>query len=556
MFTLQDTPLHADALKQALGDPRAGACVTFEGWVRNHNEGQVVTALEYEAYPELAISEGQAIVAEALRRFAITSAVCVHRTGRLAIGELAVWVGVSAPHRQAAYDASRFIIDAIKHRVPIWKKEFYANGDSGWVNCPACAQAPEVMAPLPNAHQHDHGVCGASGGKWSHYYDRQVCLPEVGHQGQQALERSRVLVVGAGGLGSPALIALAQAGVGTLGVCDFDTVAVSNLHRQGLYGADDVGQPKVKAAHQTLARINPMVQVVEHEEGLTAANAEGLFKAYDVVLGCTDNFEAQFLMSDVAVLTQTALIQASVYQYEGWIQGWFPTEQGGGCLRCLWPVQPQAGCTGSCQTVGTLGAVVQTLGSMQAMEALKLLLGMPRAVTSQTMLLVDLLTMTMQSIRQAPLLQCPICHGGAEEGLRQTPLSRPSTEPIGLGWGEAMALVMADTITNAMDRGKGQAVSLPVVWVDIREDHEKPEDLSVKAPDGSDWWSMPMSLLDPAQFQAESTYVLGCVHGLRSQYLARQLRRLYGLQVYSLIGGFSSPEAVSANPATVSPALV
>jgi molybdopterin synthase catalytic subunit len=134
-FEFSDTPINVSALSAALDDPHAGGLVAFAGRVRNHNEGQAVLRLEYEAFAELAVKEGQRIVDEALQRFAITGAACVHRVGRLEIGDMAVWVGVGAAHRAAAFEACRYIIDAVKQRVPIWKKEHYVNGDSGWVNC-------------------------------------------------------------------------------------------------------------------------------------------------------------------------------------------------------------------------------------------------------------------------------------------------------------------------------------------------------------------------------------------------------------------------------------
>lgn len=135
MFRLAATPLDPAALQRALADERAGACVTFEGWVRNRNEGQPVASLEYEAYAPLAEKEGTRILAEAREKFSILAAVCVHRTGHLRLGELAVWVGVTAEHRGAAFDACRYIIDEAKARVPIWKKEHYASGASAWINC-------------------------------------------------------------------------------------------------------------------------------------------------------------------------------------------------------------------------------------------------------------------------------------------------------------------------------------------------------------------------------------------------------------------------------------
>jgi molybdopterin synthase catalytic subunit len=144
-FAFSQTALTPDAYRAALEDPAAGGYASFEGWVRNHNEGHAVTRLEYEAFVELANKEGERIVAEAVRQFAVLKAACVHRVGPLAIGDLAVWVGVSSRHRAEAFAACRYIIDEVKHRVPIWKKEHYENGDSGWVNCERCA-----------THAHDH----------------------------------------------------------------------------------------------------------------------------------------------------------------------------------------------------------------------------------------------------------------------------------------------------------------------------------------------------------------------------------------------------------------
>ena len=146
-FSFSQTPLAPDAYRAQLEDRAAGGYTAFEGWVRDHNEGHPVTRLEYEAFEALANKEGERIVAEAIERFGVLKAACVHRIGSLAIGELAVWVGVSSRHRAEAFAACRYIIDEVKHRVPIWKKEHYVNGDSGWVNCERCAE---------HAHEHRH----------------------------------------------------------------------------------------------------------------------------------------------------------------------------------------------------------------------------------------------------------------------------------------------------------------------------------------------------------------------------------------------------------------
>lgn len=153
-FRFTRSAIDAAALRAALADPACGGFACFEGWVRDHNEGERVEHLEYEAFEALAVREGERIISEAIARFGVTRAACQHRLGELAIGEVAVWVGASAPHRHEAFLAARYIIDEVKHRVPIWKKEHYVGGDSGWVNCERCAAASAQDAAPPE-HEHD-----------------------------------------------------------------------------------------------------------------------------------------------------------------------------------------------------------------------------------------------------------------------------------------------------------------------------------------------------------------------------------------------------------------
>jgi molybdopterin synthase catalytic subunit len=149
-FRFTTSAIDIPALRGVLADPACGGFACFEGWVRDHNEGARVLRLEYEAYEALAVREGERILAEAVQRFGVTRTACVHRLGVLAIGEVAVWVGASSPHRNEAFLACRYVIDEVKHRLPIWKKEHYVTGDSGWVNCERCATAPAA------GHAHAH----------------------------------------------------------------------------------------------------------------------------------------------------------------------------------------------------------------------------------------------------------------------------------------------------------------------------------------------------------------------------------------------------------------
>jgi adenylyltransferase/sulfurtransferase len=301
--------LDTAALQRELRDETCGGFAAFEGWVRNHNEGHAVTRLEYEAFVELAEKEGRTNrhgCDRALRRH---TCACVHRVGSLALGDVAVWVGVSAAHRDEAFRACRFIIDEVKHRLPIWKKEHYVNGDSGWVNCERCAAAAhpvEVAAPAVHpaegaaqaAHAHDHAHRHRA---LTPDYSRQIALREVGPEGQARLRAASVLVVGAGGLGVPVLQYLAGAGIGRLGIIDGDRLEPSNLHRQTWYALSDCGQEKSSLAAARVRALNPEVRVESHALRVDAGNAASLAAGYDLILDCSDNFATKFLLNDLAL---------------------------------------------------------------------------------------------------------------------------------------------------------------------------------------------------------------------------------------------------------------
>jgi sulfur-carrier protein adenylyltransferase/sulfurtransferase len=237
-------------------------------------------------------------------------------------------------------------------------------------------------------------------------YSRHLLIPEVGVEGQKRLKRSSALIVGAGGLGSPLAQYLAAAGVGRLGIVDFDTIDLSNLQRQTLYTTDQVGQSKAEAAKRRLEAMNPNVRIDVHKERLTSANALDLVKQYDVVVDGTDNFPTRYLVNDACVLSGKPNVYASIYRFEGQVSVFWAAK--GPCYRCLYPTPPPPGLVPSCAEGGVLGVLPGIVGSMQASEALKVLLGIGEPLIGR-LLLFDALdaNVVLLKLRKDP--ECSVC---------------------------------------------------------------------------------------------------------------------------------------------------
>lgn len=236
-------------------------------------------------------------------------------------------------------------------------------------------------------------------------YQRQMVLPEVGIDGQQQLLASRVLVVGAGALGSAAATYLAAAGVGTLGLVDGDTVDLSNLHRQILHDDSQIGLPKTQSGSKRLKSINPDVRIQEHTEFLSSANVLDLFADYDLIVNGSDNFPTRYLVNDGAVLLKKPLIDAAILRFEGRLAVFQP---GQGCYRCLFPTPPPPGTVPDCAEAGIFGAIAGVLGSMQAVEALKILLNV-RPSSAGTLLLYEALSSSWQRMPFHRDAECAVC---------------------------------------------------------------------------------------------------------------------------------------------------
>ena len=241
-------------------------------------------------------------------------------------------------------------------------------------------------------------------------YSRHLLIPEVGSEGQAKLLNSKALLIGAGGLGSPAALYLAAAGVGTIGIVDFDIVDVSNLQRQIVHTTDRVGERKVESARKSLNALNPDVNVVAHEEMLVAENVERIIAGYDVILDGTDTFETRYILNDAAVAAGIPVVHASVFRFEGQLTTFVPYE--GPCYRCLYPTPPPPELAPGCSVAGVLGVVPGILGMLQANEALKVMLGIGNTLAGRLLLFDALETeFTELKLRRDP--NCPVCSDAA-----------------------------------------------------------------------------------------------------------------------------------------------
>jgi len=357
-------------------------------------------------------------------------------------------------------------------------------------------------------------------------YDRQIILPGFGEAGQQRLAGASVLVIGLGGLGSPAATYLAAAGVGRLGLADFDEVETSNLHRQILHPTDAVGEAKTGSAVQRLGALNPEVALKTHPEGVTVENALELFQQYDLILDGTDNFPTRFLANDAAYFAGKPLISGSIFQYEGQLVVLHPGS-GLPCYRCLFPGMPAPGEVPNCAEAGVLGALCGIVGSWMAMEAVKRLAGI-EPLFENRLLSLDTRTMAVRSLNLQRDPGCPLCG----ESPEITALA-----PAHYQWhceaGQGTDLPLE--IDIAAFQAKGGADG-PWTVLDVREDDEyaycrlEPSDHLPLGKIPSAWQD-----LDP-----DRHYITLCHHGMRSLKAATFLREQGIVMAQSLQGGIDA----------------
>jgi sulfur-carrier protein adenylyltransferase/sulfurtransferase len=354
-------------------------------------------------------------------------------------------------------------------------------------------------------------------------YGRHFTLPQVGVEGQRQLKRSRVLIVGAGGLGSPAALFLAGAGVGTLGLVDFDVVDATNLHRQLLHGTRDVGRPKLESARDRLHDVNPHVQLELHETRLTSANALDIMREYDIILDGTDNFATRYLVNDACVLLGKPNVYGSIFRFEG--QASVFATPDGPCYRCLYPEPPPPGSVPSCAEGGVLGVLPGLVGTLQATEAIKLCLGIGTSLAGR-LLLIDALGMQFHTVRISRDPSCPMCGTRTMRELIDYDAFCGTLAPIVGGTVEIATLT---PIEVAARLARGDAFDL----IDVRE----PAEWDAGHVDGAELIPLGSLLQVVAERDRTRPVVLMCHSGARSARAAQQLQEAGFTQVANMAGG-------------------
>ncbi len=294
-------------------------------------------------------------------------------------------------------------------------------------------------------------------------YSRHLIMPEVGMEGQLKLKQAKVLTIGAGGLGSPLALYLAAAGVGKLGMVDFDVVDFTNLQRQIIHDTDDVGRLKLDSAKDTIGDINPNVEVIPHHQRLTSENALKIFADYDIVVDGTDNFPTRYLVNDACVLLGKPNVYGSIFRFEGQVSVFYAKE--GPCYRCLYPEPPPPGLVPSCAEGGVLGVLPGIIGSLQAMETIKLILGQGSSLVGR-LLLFDAVNMKFRELKLRKSPGCPIC--GENPTVKEL---IDYQEFCGIRGEEVEVKITVPELTPVQVK-KMMDEKKPFVLVDVREPHE------------------------------------------------------------------------------------
>jgi sulfur-carrier protein adenylyltransferase/sulfurtransferase len=355
-------------------------------------------------------------------------------------------------------------------------------------------------------------------------YSRHLIMPEVAMEGQLKLKQAKVLCIGAGGLGTPLALYLAAAGVGTLGMVDFDVVDFTNLQRQIIHDTDDVGRPKLESARETIRDINPNVEVIPYETHLNSENALDIFKDYDIVADGTDNFPTRYLVNDACVLLGKPNVYGSIFRFEGQASVFHASE--GPCYRCVYPEPPPPGLVPSCAEGGVLGVLPGIIGSIQALETIKLIIGKGKPLIGR-LLLFDALHLKFRELKLRKNPECPVC------GTHPTITQLIDYEQFcGIRGEEYIAETSVPEIT-AKDLKQMMDARKPFVLVDVREPHE----YQISRIDGAKL--IPLGDLPKRVHELNSAdeIVVHCLMGARSARAVEFLTKAGFRKIHNLKGG-------------------
>jgi adenylyltransferase/sulfurtransferase len=387
---------------------------------------------------------------------------------------------------------------------------------------------PSVAGGAPSTLTKEQGALPELSGDEIKRYSRHLIMPEVGVEGQRKLKAAKVLCIGAGGLGSPAAMYLAAAGIGTIGIVDFDVVDFSNLQRQIIHGTPDVGRAKLESARNRLNALNPNVHIETYDEALSSQNALRLFEPYDVILDGTDNFPTRYLVNDACVLTGKPNAYGSIFRFEGQASV-FATKEGP-CYRCLYPEPPPPGLVPSCAEGGVFGVLPGIIGVIQATETIKLILGAGEPLIGR-FLIYDALRMRFRELKLRKDADCPVCgtHPTVKQlidyeqfcGVAPHQIAAAAAPPT------SMDALTSKELKAELDRGE------PVVIVDVRE----PQEFQINRLPGS--ILIPLGELPKryVELDPNANIVTQCKSGVRSAKAQAFLREKGFSRVRNLTGG-------------------
>jgi sulfur-carrier protein adenylyltransferase/sulfurtransferase len=360
-------------------------------------------------------------------------------------------------------------------------------------------------------------------------YSRHLIMPEVGMDGQRRLKAAKVLCIGAGGLGSPLGLYLAAAGIGTIGIVDFDVVDETNLQRQVMHGTKDVGRPKIASARDRLLDINPTIDVIGHETPLTSENALEILEPYDVIVDGTDNFPTRYLVNDACVLLGKPNVYGSIFRFEGQLSVFWARQ--GPCYRCLFREPPPPGLVPSCAEGGVLGVLPGIVGTLQALEAIKLIIGEGDSMIGR-LLLIDALSMKFRELKLRRNPDCPVC--GTNPTIRglidyEEFCGIPQAHAAEVAEQSSVPEITATRLKQRLDGGD------PLVLIDVRERHEW--DICNLGPAGARLIPLGEVTAHMNELSSADEIVIYCRSGARSAKALRQLQDAGFRRLLNLKGG-------------------